>query len=77
MKYLKKPMTYLMLLMLFVIWLTLQYSRVNEENKVIKMDLEKMRLENQEVQSAQRLQVAKEKIQVARDKQVTSTIPKR
>jgi hypothetical protein len=29
------------------------------------------------VQSAQRLQVAKEKIQVARDKQVTSTIPKR
>jgi hypothetical protein len=42
-----------------------------------KMDLEKMRLENQEVQSAQRLQVAKEKIQVARDKQVTSTIPKR
>ena len=51
-------------------------SRKSEEFDE-KMDLEKMRLENQEVQSAQRLQVAKEKIQVARDKQVTSTIPKR
>jgi len=42
-----------------------------------KMDVEKMRLENQEIQSAQRLQVAREKIQVAKDKQVTSTIPKK
>jgi hypothetical protein len=42
MKYLKNPMTYVVGLTLFIIWLTLQYSRVNEENKVIKKDLEKM-----------------------------------
>ena len=42
MKYLKNPMTYVVGLTLITIWLTFQYSKVNEENKVIKRDLEKM-----------------------------------
>jgi hypothetical protein len=42
MKYLKNPMTYVVGLTLIVIWLTFQYSKVNEENKVIKRDLERM-----------------------------------
>ncbi len=41
-----------------------------------RIDVEKMKLENQEVQANKRIQVAKEKIQVARDKLSTSTIPK-
>ena len=41
-----------------------------------RIDVEKMKLENQEVQANKRIQVAKEKIQVARDKIITSTIPK-
>ena len=41
-----------------------------------RIDVEKMKLENQEVQANKRIQVAKEKIQVARDKITTSTIPK-
>lgn len=35
-------MTYVVGLTLITIWLTFQYSKVNEENKVIKRDLEKM-----------------------------------
>jgi len=35
-----------------------------------------MKLENQEIQANKRIQVAKEKIQVSRDKLSTSTIPK-
>ena len=34
-------MTYVVGLTLITIWLTFQYSKVNEENKVIKRDLEK------------------------------------
>ena len=41
-----------------------------------RIDVEKMKLENQEVQANKRIQVAKEKIQVSRDKLSTSTIPK-
>ena len=41
-----------------------------------RIDVEKMKLENQETQSNKRIQVAKEKIQVSRDKLSTSTIPK-
>ena len=41
-----------------------------------RIDVEKMKLENQEVQANKRIQVAKEKIQVSKDKLTTSTIPK-
>jgi hypothetical protein len=41
-----------------------------------RIDVEKMKLENQETQANKRIQVAKEKIQVSRDKLSTSTIPK-
>ena len=44
-------MTYLMLLMLFVIWLTLQYTKVDNENKILKMDLAKVTNEKDSIYS--------------------------
>ena len=51
MKYLKNPITYLMLLMLFTIWLMIQYTKVDEENKTLRTDLVKVTNEKDSIYS--------------------------
>jgi hypothetical protein len=51
MKYLKNPITYLMLLMLLTIWLMIQYAKVDEENKTLRTDLVKVTNEKDSIYS--------------------------
>lgn len=51
MKYLKTPITYVVGLTLFSLWLTFQYFKIEGENKVIRLDLEKMTEERDSIYS--------------------------